>query len=164
MLLDETLPHATFDNVKLLWDEFQLYISLSTLTMSSVGTFYEMNSNCIYHSLLWRGHLFGKTSFKQPCILTCFVGWTFVFETLECGDILAARISANPKVIFVHPPNNPPSLGGKNEPTRRMCWKQLLWCHSGIFIKHYHSTWSEWKWNVEHWKTCAPFDVHPRRQ
>ena len=111
MLLDETLPHATFDNVKLLGDEFQLYISLSTLTMSSVGTFYEMNSNCIYHSLLWRGHLFGKTSFKQPCILTCFVGWTFVFETLECGDILAARISANPKVIFVHLPNNPPLRG-----------------------------------------------------
>ena len=39
--------------------------------------------------------------FKQPCILTCFMGRTFVFETLECGDILAARISANPKVIFV---------------------------------------------------------------
>ena len=85
-------------------------------------------------------------SFKQPCILIWFLDWTFVFETLECGDILAARISANPKVIFVHLPNNPP-LRGKNEPTRRMCWKQFflmpLW-HIPKTLS-FHVTWVEVK-------------------
>jgi hypothetical protein len=87
---DETIPDTTLGNGKLFMMWFYLYISFSALMMSSV----------------WE-----DKSFKQSCILIWFLGWTFVFETLECGNILAARNSANPKVIFVHPPNNPPLRG-----------------------------------------------------
>ena len=122
---DETIPDTTLGNGKLFMMWFYLYISLSALMMSSV----------------WE-----DKSFKQSCILIWFLGWTFVFETLECGNILAARNSANPKVIFVHPPNNPP-LRGKNEPTRRMRWKQFflmpLW-HIPETLS-FHVTWVEVK-------------------
>ena len=69
-------------------------------------------------SIVWKDN-----SFKQIRLSDLWV--ERLFWTLECGNILAARNSADPKVIFVHPPNNPP-FGEKNEPTRRMRWKQFL--------------------------------------
>jgi len=106
-----------------------VHISLSDLTMSIIR---KDNSFKLIH-------------------LNWFLGWTFVLDSLECGNILAARNSADPKVIFVHAPNNPP-FGEKNEPTRRMRWKQFLWCHFGKHVKLNDSTWLEWKWNFWHCK------------
>ena len=56
-----------------------VHISLSDLTMSIIR---KDNSFKLIH-------------------LNWFLGWTFVLDSSECGNILATRNSADPKVIFV---------------------------------------------------------------
>ena len=82
-------------------------------------------------------------SFKQPCILTCFVGWTKLWNAVIFWLQEFQQIQR--WFSFTYPITHP--LGGKNEPTRRMCWKQFflmpLW-HIPKTLS-FHVTWVEVK-------------------